>query len=316
MGASSVSCWVDVCDPTGSELDSLAARFGLHELAVEDARHAHQRPKLERYGDTLLIVAKPAEYDDPSETIRIGELLIFVGRDFVISVRHGVATRVVQHAPGGDQQIDNVDSPAIVHKLLDEVVDGYLPIAQGLSVDIQEIEADVFSVDHTNPAARIYRLKRQVLDLIRNVEPLVGPLDDIVHGQVFIGNGAGAGDAGDAGADTRHQREDQDEYFRDIADHTRRLLSELQRDSALLSDILQANLAQVSVAQNDEMRRMSAWAAIFLVPSLLAGIWGMNFENMPESGWLFGYPMALGVMVAVSFGLWLQFRRIGWLGPR
>lgn len=288
--------WVDLCEPDAAALDDIARRFGLHELAVEDARERHQRPKLERYGDTLLIVAKPAVYHDGSETIDIGELLMFVGDDFVVSVRHGVAVHAIE-GPGDRGSVGGIEVPATVHGLLDQVVDGYLPIAAELGIDIRQIEADVFAPDAPYPTARIYLLKRQLLDLQRHVVPLLGPLEDLSRTAVSP-----------LGADGYQ------EYFRDIADHTRRLISDLDRHGALLSDVLQANLAQLSVAQNEDMRRMSAWAAIFLVPSLLAGIWGMNFRNMPELDFWLGYPLALLFMVAVSTGLWIQFRRIGWLG--
>lgn len=289
------ACWIDVCNPSPGELGAIAERFGLHELAVEDAEKAHQRPKLEHYGDTLLMVAKPAVYDDASELILIGELLVFCGPDFVVSVRHGVATDVVRSAREGEHTIDRSERMDILHRMLDEVVDGYLPISAGLATDIHEIEADVFSEDRTNPTARIYRLKRQVLDLIRNVEPLVSPLDQLV-------------------AEARDDR--QRDYFRDVADHARRLIAELTQNSALLSDVLQANLAQVSISRNEDMRRISAWAAIFLLPSLMAGIWGMNFESMPELGWELGYPIALGSMVLAAGGLWLVFWSSGWVGSR
>lgn len=295
------ACWVDVCDPRPGELAALAERFGLHELAVEDAEKAHQRPKIERFGNTLSIVAKPAIYDDPAERIVIGELLVLVGTDFVISVRHGVARQVLGTAAEGERTIGRDERAAVVHRLLDEVVDAYAPIASGLSIDIREIEADVFSLERTNPTARIYRLKRQVLDLIRNVEPLTRPLDALVAGDAIPDPSPGGAHG---------------EYFRDVADHTRRLLAELTQSSALLSDVLQANLAQVSVAQNEDMRRASAWAAIFLVPTLLAGIWGMNFESMPELGWRFGYPLALAAMALTSVALWFQFWRSGWIGQR
>lgn len=292
-------CWIDLTADALDDLDELAQRFGLHELAVEDARHAHQRPKLERYGDTTLVVAKPAIYDDASESIRIGELLVVTGPSFLVSVRHGIAVDVL--APiSPDGASDHAECPhasgrplEMLYRLLDEVVDGYQPIMDGLQVDIEEIEEDVFSLARSNPAPRIYALKRHVLEMMRNVEPLVGPVEELA---------AAAGDG------------ELDEYFRDVVDHLRRLVEQLHTVNDVLSDALQANLAQVSVAQNEDMRRMSAWAAIFLVPTLLAGVWGMNFDHMPESGWRYGYPAALLVMTGTSAALWWQFRRIGWLG--
>jgi magnesium transporter len=300
-GDSASNCWIDLRGGAHDDIEQVASNFGLHRLAVEDALHAHQRPKLERYDDTLVVVAKPAVYDDHDEAIRIGELLVAVGPTFVMSVRHGVAEEIdanghdnARHPLGDRRPIQ------VLYDLLDEVVDAYQPILEGLQVDIQEIEHDVFSLDRTNPAGRIYALKRHVLDMLRNVEPLVHPLEELSRGE------------GVPGHDERLE-----EYFRDVADHAERLVEQLHTVNDVLSDALQANLAQVSVAQNDDMRRMSAWAAIFLVPTLLAGLWGMNFESMPELDWAYGYPVALGAMVVTSVGLWWQLRRSGWLeAPR
>ncbi len=296
-------CWIDLTGEVVRDLDEVAGRFRLHELAVEDAHHAHQRPKLERYGETLVVVAKPAEYDDAAESIDIGELLVAVGPSFVVSVRHGVARSLLD---GGDE--DHVEHDLgdrhpleVLYRLLDAVVDGYQPIIDGLQIDIAEIEHDVFSVERSNPTARIYALKRHVLEMLRNVEPLVGPLATLAE-------------ASDA-SEVPTEDDELDDYFRDVYDHARRLVAQLETINDVLSDALQANLAQVSVAQNDDMRRMSAWAAVFLVPTLLAGIWGMNFDRMPELDWRFGYPLALGAMGLASLALWWQFRRIGWLGP-
>lgn len=294
--------WIDLIDPAPEQLTPQALGLDLHPLVLEDLQHPHQRPKLEQYENMTVIVAKPASYDDASERIQIGELFLVVGDGYLISVRHGPAAQQISGigVDGGTRRISPVSQCQVVHDLLDQTVDHYLSIARELSVDISQIEADVFSVEFNNPSRRIYRLKRQVLDLIRNVEPLLDPLDQLTTSST-LGCLSLA---------------DQADYFRDVADHTRRLVSELRRDSSLLSDILQANLSQMSVAQNDEMRRMSAWAAIFLVPTLLAGIWGMNFAAMPELEWRYGYPAALLTMLSVSIGLWLNFRRLGWLGGR
>lgn len=304
------SCWIDLVDPSPELVEHFGERFGLHELAIEDAQHAHQRPKLEWFGDTMVVVAKPAVYNDDRETIVLGELLLATGPDFVVSVRHGVAGRVpgtwpvgritadpsASREPPPEQPLEDRDPIDVVYDVLDAVVDGYRPIIDALAVDIAEIESDVFSVERSNPAPRIYSLKRQVLEMLHNVEPLIGPLDVLTTGR------------GREGDDRL------DEYFRDVADHVRRLTTQLHTVNNTLSDALQANLAQVSVAQNEDMRTMSAWAAIFLVPSLLAGVWGMNFQGMPELDWRFGYPIALTAMILTSVVLWWQFRRSGWLG--
>ena len=277
----------------------------MHELASEDALHAHQRPKLERYDETLVLVAKPAYYDDEAEAIRIGELFVAIGVGFIVTVRHGPAHLIGGRASNHEESALEHRRPVdVLYELLDEVVDGYQPIIHGLQIDIEEIESEVFSVERTNSAPRIYALKRHVLEMLRNVEPLIGPLEQL------------ATPGGELTLVTR-QRNDADdlhEYFRDGADHVRRLVAQLHTVTDVLSDALQANLAQVSVSQNDDMRKMSAWAAIFLVPTLLAGVWGMNFDSMPELDWKYGYPAAIGVMVLASSALWWQFRRTGWLG--
>ncbi len=306
MSITSTDCWVDLSGEAISGVSDLTERFGLHELAAEDALHAHQRPKLERYDDTLVLVAKPAFYDDDAEAIRIGELFVAIDDGFIVTVRHGDAHRI-----GGRAAAKHQESPLserrpvdVLYELLDEVVDGYEPIIRGLQIDIEEIEQEVFSVERTNSAPRIYALKRHVLEMLRNVEPLIGPLERL------------ASPTGDLAVVTRNRADadEIDEYFRDVADHVRRLVAQLHTVNDVLSDALQANLAQVSVSQNDDMRTMSAWAAIFLVPTLLAGVWGMNFDSMPELDYRFGYPLAIGIMILASLALWWQFRRSGWLG--
>ena len=306
MSDTSTDCWVDLSEEAISDVAELVERFGLHELAAEDALHAHQRPKLEQYDDTLVLVAKPAFYDDEAEAIRIGELFVAIREGFIVTVRHGDAHRI-----GGRATIRHQESPLeqrrpvdVLYELLDEIVDGYQPIIRALQIDIEEIEQEVFSVERTNSAPRIYALKRHVLEMLRNVEPLIGPLERL------------ASPTGDLALVTRDRSDadDLDEYFRDVADHVRRLVTQLHTVNDVLSDALQANLAQVSVSQNDDMRTMSAWAAIFLVPTLLAGVWGMNFDSMPELDYRYGYPLAIGIMILASFALWWQFRRSGWLG--
>lgn len=290
-------CWIALDDPAGDELAVLGNRFGLHELAIEDAEHAHQRPKLEIYDETVLLVVKPAAYHDETETIEIGELLVLFGEDFVVSVGHDLPERIHADATG-ENDLHDRSPAAVVHGLLDRVVDGYQPIVDGLEVDVREIESDVFSTELTNSGPRIYRLKRQVLALLRNTQPLVEPLGALTRRRV------------PGVPESLH------EYFRDVEDHLRRIVSHLEQISALLTDVLQANHSQLSMVQNDDMRRMSAWAAIFLLPTLMAGIWGMNFEHMPELEWYFGYAFALGSMTVATGLLYLRFRASGWLGPR
>jgi magnesium transporter len=284
---------VELVEPDDGELQGLADRFDLHELAIEDAVKAHQRPKLERYGDHVFLVMKSAHYDDQAEQVRFGEIQLIVGRDFLVIVRHDPALELDLESSRGPS-VDEGSGPVVVaHRVVDQVVDGYRPVLAGFEDDVTEVEETVFSADDVYPTERIYRLKRQLLAFLHNTRTLIQPLD------VLIENGL-------VGEDVR-------EYFRDVADHLRRVSVRTVRASELVSEMLDANLAQVSLRQNADMRKMSAWAAIFLLPTVLAGIWGMNFESMPELEWVYGYPVALGLMVAGVVVLYWRFRRSGWL---
>ena len=289
--------WIGLHEPSEEEFDLVAAEFQLHPLAVEDAVTAHQRSKLESYGDCLFLVFKTARYDDAREIIEFSELQLFAGHGFVITVRHGLASAL---APVRRQLEDEPDRmalgpTAVVHAILDRVVDDYVPVLDGLDQDIVEIETQVFSPERTNPAERIYKLKRQVLDLYRNVEPLLEPLERLQAG----GRKVGSVDLGP--------------YFRDVYDHLRREVGRIEIQRELLSEVLNVNLTHVSVQQNEDMRRISGWVAIVAVPTLLAGLWGMNFEQMPELEWAFGYPIAIAVMFLVDALLYWRFRAVKWI---
>jgi magnesium transporter len=290
--------WIGLFEPTEAEFDQVAGELDLHPLAVEDAIHAHQRPKLELYGDSLFLVVKAARYDDTREAVAFGELQVFAAERFLVTVRHGEAGALgpVRHQLESDPERMAGGPIAVVHAILDLVVDGYTPVLDGLDNDIAEIEAQVFSDDRNNPAARIYKLKRQVLDMYRNIDPLLEPL-----GRLHVGAHplAGADDLG--------------HYFRDVDDHLRRVTTRIEIQRDLLSDVLQVNLSHISVQQNDDMRRISGWVAIAAVPTMLAGVWGMNFEHMPELTHIWGYPMALVVMVGVAYGLFRYLRHRHWI---
>ena len=288
--------WLGVVDPEGEEFHRIAAKYGLHELAVEDAIKAHQRPKLEMYGDTLLIVVKTAVYENSEELIEIGELLIFVNTKFIITVRHGGSPlddvrRRIENRP------DLVESGigAVLHQILDRVVDDYGDAARSFDLDLQRVEKEVFSGERNNPARRIYRLEREAIDFHRAVGPLLDVVDDLTRGHFHVVD------------DPLH------EYFRDVHDHLERVNSELLGFRDLLSSSLQANLTQVSVQQNEDVRKISAWAAMLAVPTAIAGIYGMNFEHMPELDSPFGYPLALGVMLAICLFIYRRFRQSGWI---
>ena len=289
--------WIGLHEPTTEEFESVRAEFDLHELAVEDAIKAHQRPKLELYGDSLFVVLKTAHYDDPTEEVQFGEILLFVGPTFVVSVRHGSGSALHEVRQEAERRTDllRCGPGAVLHAIVDRVVDDYVPVVEGLDTDIQEVEAQVFSAEFGSPAERIYKLKREVLAFHRATAPLVDPLQRLSSSPHPLVH-----------ADIRS-------YFGDVHDHLLRVVDEVDNSSALLSSILEANLAQVGVRQNEDMRRISAWVAIVAVPTMIVGIHGMNFEHMPELTWTFGYPLVLAVMVTVCTLLYRRFRRAGWL---
>ena len=289
--------WIGLHEPTEEEFDSIQREFELHELAVEDAINAHQRPKLETYGDTVFLVLKTARYIDPKEIVQFGEILVFLGEDFIVTVRHGEATslkgvreelerrpELLGHGPG-----------AVLHAIVDRVVDDYAPAVSGLEEDIEEVENSVFSSERTNPAERIYRLKRETHEFHRAASPLLEPMDRLTGGRV----------------DQIHP--EVETYFQDVNDHLARVNDRLEAMGDSLTSILQANLAQVTVQQNDDVRRISAIVAIIAVPTMIAGIYGMNFEHMPELESTLGYPLVLALMLVLCFALYRYFRRAGWL---
>ncbi len=285
--------WIGLHEPTQAEFDQVTAEFELHPLAVEDAINAHQRSKLEHYGDCLFLVFKTARYDDAAEAIEFSEIQMFVGDRFVITVRHGQASALapVRHSLEKTPERLAYGPIAVVHGILDRVVDDYMPVLDGLDHDISEIEDEVFSAERTSPAERIYKLRRQVLDMYRNVEPLIEPLERLQTGKHPFG--AAEVELGP--------------YFRDIHDHLRREVARIEIQRDLLSEVLNVNLTHVSVQQNEDMRRISGWVAIAAVPTMLAGLWGMNFVHMPELDEWWGYPLALSIMAGSAF---LMFRRL------
>ncbi|HVF01668.1 MAG TPA: magnesium/cobalt transporter CorA [Rubrobacteraceae bacterium] len=288
--------WIGLHKPTQEEFASVAEEFGLHPLAIEDAVKAHQRPKLEHYDGILFVVLRPARYLDSTETVEFGEIHAFVGRDFVVTVRHGEAStldrvrRRLEEEPG----LLRRGPMAVLYAIMDQVVDDYTPVLEGLENDIDEIESEVFS---GNPGAsrRIYLLSREAIQFLRATQPLAGELEPLVDGS-----------AGDADAELRR-------YLRDVQDHALKVTERTTGFRELLTDILSVNLTLVGVNQNDQVKKISAWAAILFAPTLVAGIYGMNFDYMPELSWLFGYPFALMLMLVGAVSLYVIFKRRGWL---
>jgi len=289
--------WLGLHEPSEEEFASVAREFELHPLAVEDAIHAHQRPKLELYGDALFLVLKTARYVDPEEVISLGEIMLFVGRDFIVSVRHGHAGGLgeVRQQVESDEEMLRCGTGVVLHAIVDHVLDDYFPALQGVENDIDEIESQVFSRSRDNPAERIYKLKREVLEFYRAAAPLAEPLQKLARGDF----------------DLIHDHVQS--YFRDVYDHLLRVTGTLEGYRELLTSVLEANLTQISVRQNDDMRKISAWVAIAAVPTMIAGIYGMNFRHMPELHWAFGYPLVIGVMLLVCGALYRNFKRVGWL---
>jgi magnesium transporter len=289
--------WLGLLEPSPDELADVAREFDLHELAVEDAIHAHQRPKLEVYDDMVFLVLKTARYVDPTEVIQLGEVLVFIGADFIITVRHGEATNLhpVREALDANPERLRHGPGAVLHAILDRIVDDYLPAIDGLEHDIEEVEEQLFSGERVNPAERIYRLQREVLSFRKATAPLVEPMERLARGHYELIH-----------PEIR-------DYFRDVNDHLIRAREQLDAMRDLLSSSLQANLAQVAVRQNEDVRRISAWVAIIAVPTAIAGIYGMNFDHMPELRWELGYPAVLLVMLGICTMLYRYFKRVGWL---
>lgn len=292
--------WISLHEPTHDELSAVADEFGLHALAIEDAVKAKQRPKLEHYGDTLFVVARPVEFgvdEDGHPNVTTRELQLFVGDGFLVTVSHGrdgELTALRRDLQGGRSDLARgVDQ--LVHSILDRVVDSYFPVVDQLEEQVAEVEDLVFDDLHPNPAEAIYRARRQVLEVYRAIDPL----GDVLSGL----------DAHHTGSPTEHLVP----YFRDVDDHRRRIQSRLELLLELLAQALDANLAQISVRQNEDMRTISAWAAILAVPTMLAGIWGMNFRGMPELRWGIGYPLALAVLALSALLTHRQMKRSGWI---
>jgi len=306
-------CWIGLLNPSVEEIRAVAKEFELHPLAVEDAIDAHQRPKLERYGETEFVVLRPARYVDPVEVVEIGEVHLFLGPDFVVVVRHAEEPNLadVRHRLEADPKLLSRGPYAVLYAVLDKVVDDYLPVLVGLQNDIDEIEVQVFDGD-PGASKRIYQLTREVIEFQRAVEPLTDMLiavRDLLKDR-----------ASDADLELRRM-------LRDVADHTTRVVERTEAYRQLLTNILTVNAALVAQRQNDEItsltqasykqgeqvKRISSWAAILFAPTLIAGIYGMNFDNMPELKWQLGYPMSIGLMILLGLVLYLIFKRRNWL---
>lgn len=298
--------WIGLYRPTVAELASVANEFDLHPLAVEDALKGHQRSKLERYGETLFLALRTARYIDETETVEFGELHVFVGPQFVVTVRHAESPDLahVRDRLEADPEMLAKGPEAILYAVLDEVVDEYEPVIAGLENDIDEIEDELFGeAEHEVLTRRIYDLSSEVIGFQRAVQPLIGMIDALLRG----------GDKHGVDLDLRH-------HLGDVLDHVTRAGDRADGFRTLLDKALQAQstlitrrMTEVSVAQNEQIKRITSWAAILFAPTLVGTVYGMNFRYMPELDWVFGYPFAMGLMLLLGIGLYVAFKRRDWL---
>ena len=295
--------WIGLHEPSDEQINGIAETFGLHELAVEDAVNAHQRPKLERYDDTLFMVLKTvcyvghAEPTTASELVETGEVMVFVGRDFVITVRHGrhSGLRDVRHKLEADPEQLALGPASVLHAITDHVVDSYLEVTEAIEDDIDEMEAEVFTPRSTMDAEQIYVMKREVLELRRAVMPLVAPMRKLTEGYSSL---------------VPHEVRS---YFRNVDDHLSTVAERVAGFNEILTTLVDAMLARISMRQNNDMRKITAYAGLISVPTMIAGIYGMNFDAMPELHWNFGYPMVIILIGLICGALYRNFRKNGWL---
>ena len=289
--------WMGLHEPDAEEMRRVAKMFHLHPLAVDDSVTNHQRPKVEPYDDMLFVVLKTLWYDDTRDEVETGQVSVFLGRDFVITVRQGsgVSLATVRADLEAREHLLGFGPAAVAYAVCDRIVDGYEEVAAALEDDVDEVEASVFSAERTQDTQRIYVLKREVAEVRRAVQPLRVPMQRFASATYpFVPT------------ESAH-------FFRDVADHVARVSEVIDTLDMLLSTAFDAHLARISVQQNEDMRKISAWVAIAAVGTLVAGIYGMNFEHMPELHWRFGYAWALALMATASVFLYRVFKRSGWL---
>ena len=296
-GVDSDFVWVGLFDPSDDELQSAARAFGIHPLALEDAEASHERPKVDVHDDTLTVVLRPAHYIDATETVEFGQITIMTSPRHILVVRHGNAVPLVNLRSRMEKKPAWLaQGPgAVMHAIVDEIVEAYIPVLTGIADDIDEVEETVFSDLRVSPTQRIYDLKREVLEFGKAAVPLadvLGKLKALEHPVL---------------------NEELRRYFADTNDDVRHVIDQIMTDRELLSGALEANLTQVSVRQNEDMRKISAWVAILAVPTMIAGIYGMNFEEMPELRSKYGYYVVLAVIITASFTLYRTFKKSGWL---
>ncbi|WP_370614000.1 magnesium/cobalt transporter CorA [Mumia sp. Pv 4-285] len=290
--------WVLLQDPDYDEFTALQSAFGLHPLAVEDAVTAQQRPKIDVYEDSAFVVMRTLEYDDDTSTVSVGEVSMFVGPHYAITVRHGTWPRLddIRERAAAQPALLEFGSVAAAYHVVDSVVDAYLAIADALTEDVEEVEDAVFAQASPDSTARVYLLKRELVAFRKAVVPIHTPITGLLsHRSKWP------------------VREGLRPYFRDIADHLEHARGTIDSLDHLLDNVMEARATQISVQQNDDMRKLAAYAAMIAGPTLVAGVYGMNFDEMPELRWTFGYPLAVLLMVVIVLVLWRAFKRSGWL---
>jgi magnesium transporter len=297
LQASDRFVWIGLYEPDAEILRQVQQEFGLHDLAVEDALGAHQRPKLEQYEGSLFVVLRTAQLGADGQ-LEFGETHLFVGARYLISVRHASAKSHVALRARCESTPELLSKGPgfVLYALMDFIVDQYFPVVEGLEERLNELEEQIFGERFTrDTTARIYRLKRDLLALKRAVSPLVDVCNRLMRFDFAV-----------IPDDTRL-------YFRDIYDHVLRVNENIDTLRELLTSALEANRSLVSVSQNEDTKRLASWAAIIAVPTMIAGIYGMNFTSMPELQWAYGYPIVMGLMAAACAGLFVGFKRSGWL---
>jgi magnesium transporter len=288
--------WIDLYEPTKEEFGSVAQELELPPRVIEGAIKPQQRPKLVRYGDSLFVVLKTARYLDDPEKVEFSEVHVLVGKDFIVTVRYEEieALEEVRRRLEGEPESLRQGPQPILREIMDQIVDDYEPVLEGLGTDIQEVEVEVFG-GSADVSQRIYELSRELVQFQRATSPLERALER-----------GGERNEHDIDPELRS-------YLRELHDRVLRVVEPTEGFRDMLSDILVVNLTLISVRQNDQTKKISAWAAILIVPTLIAGIYGMNFDYMPELHWAFGYPLALALMVSICLGLYAVFRHIKWL---
>ena len=288
--------WVALKDPTDADIDGMAVEFGLHPLAVEDAKKGHQRPKIEEYGDSLFSVLHTLQLR--GEQIHVGEVDLFIGRNYILSVRRETEPgfAAVRTRAESEPELLRHGSGFVFYALMDNIVDRYFPIVDALEVELEKIEETIFASE--SPRAniqRLYALKHELMVMRHAVEPLIEAIHKLYGGRVPV------------------VCQGTQEYFRDVYDHLLRVSQQLDGLRDMVITALSVNLSMITLAENEVTKRLAAYAALVAVPTLIAGIYGMNFKHMPELDWEIGYPLSIGAMFLIDAVLWIRFRSIGWL---